>query len=141
VEVEMKNDEVESNASGVYCHGREDEEPLRFIGDLFTIKARSSHTSGAYSLMEMIVSPHAAGPPVHHHTDCEEAFYVISGELSFRVDDAEVDARAGTFIVVRRGARHTYTNPGDEPARVLVLISPPGFEQHFIDMGEPTGGE
>lgn len=121
----------------VYRHGREDERPFRFIGDVFTVKARSSDTGGAYSLTHMIVSPHAAGPPTHHHSDCEEAFYVLSGELDFRVDDAEISAPAGTFLVVPRGAHHTYSNPSDRPAQVLVLISPPGFEQHFLDMGEP----
>ena len=127
--------------SKVYRHGREDERPVKFIGDLFTIKARSSHTGGAYSLTETSVSPRAAGPPVHHHTDCEEAFYIVSGELEFRVDDVETRAPSGTFLVVPRGAQHTYCNPNDEPARVLVLISPPGFEQNFIEMGETAEGE
>ena len=125
--------------SPVYRHGREDEQPLSFIGDVFTVKARSADTGGAYSLTDMTVSPHAAGPPAHHHPDCEEAFYVVSGELAFRIDDAETSAPAGTFLVVPRGAQHCYTNPNDQPAQVLVLISPPGFEQHFLDMGEPMG--
>jgi len=124
----------------VYRHGPEENEPLGFIGDLFTIKARSTHTGGAYSLTEMTVSPHGAGPPAHHHTDCEEAFYVISGELRFEVDGSTIHAPSGTFVVVPRGAQHAYTNPAEQPAQVLVLISPPGFEQHFIDMGEATGG-
>lgn len=123
----------------VYRHGPEENEPHGFVGDLFTIKARSAHTSGAYSLTEMTVSPRAAGPPAHHHADCEEAFYVISGELEFEVDGAKVPAPSGTFVVVPRGAQHTYTNPAEQPAQVLVLISPPGFEQHFIDMSDATG--
>ncbi|MGI9430670.1 MAG: cupin domain-containing protein, partial [Myxococcota bacterium] len=76
-----------------------------------------------------------------HHTDCEEAFYVATGELRFEVDEVVISAPAGTFVVVHRGARHSYTNPADEPAQVLVLISPPGFEQHFIDMAAAAGGE
>lgn len=134
----MERDEVERDTVRVYRHGPEDNEPIRFIGDLFAIKATSTHTGGAYSLTEMTLSPHAPGPPTHHHADCEEAFYVMSGELSFEVDEVVVPAQSGTFIVVPRGAQHTYWNPSDEPARVLVLISPPGFERYFAEMGEAT---
>ena len=120
----------------IYRHGPEDDRPISFIGDLFTIKANSDATGGAYSLTEMIISPNAEGPPPHHHEDCEEAFYIVSGQLDFEVDDQPVSASAGSFVVVPRGARHAYCNPLNEPSRVLVMISPPGFEKEFERMGE-----
>ena len=124
------------NTMPAFRHGPEDDRPVSFIGDLFTIKARASDTNGAYSVTDMLVSPLAEGPPVHHHEDCEEAFYVVSGKLSFEIDGVEIGAPAGTFVVVPRGAEHTYTNPWNKPSRVVVLISPPGFERHFEEMGE-----
>ena len=128
MQVDMeRSDEAESATSRVYRHGPEDNRPIRFIGDLFTIKATSTHTGGAYSLTEMTVSPHAAGPTRHHHPDCEEAFYVMTGELGFEVDEVVIPARSGTFVVVPRGARHTYTNPGDEAARAWQRLSRAGF--------------
>ena len=120
----------------VYTHAPEDDRPINFIGDLFTIKAKADATNGAYSLTEMAVSPRAKGPPRHHHDDCEEAFYIVSGQLNFEVDGEAISARAGSFVVVPRGARHVYCNPLDEPSRVLVMISPPGFENEFERMGE-----
>jgi mannose-6-phosphate isomerase-like protein (cupin superfamily) len=120
----------------VFCHSPGEDEPIRFIGDVFTIKAQSSATGGAYSVTEMTVSPEAEGPPLHHHTDCEEAFYIIDGELEFEVDGTKYPAPSDSFLVVPRGAKHGYINPTREPARVLVLISPPGFEEHFREMGE-----
>lgn len=107
-------------------------------GDLFVVRATGDDTGGAYSLTEMTVAPRASGPHVHHHPDIEEAFYVVEGEIRLQVDGEEVAAPAGTFAVVPRGARPAYTNPRDEPARVLVIISPPGFEACFRDMGKPA---
>ena len=60
--------------------------------------------------------------------------------FAFEVEGVAIPAKQGDFVVVPRGAQHTYTNPGDTPAEVLVLISPPGFEQHFIEMGEAVEG-
>jgi mannose-6-phosphate isomerase-like protein (cupin superfamily) len=133
----MKRQPMKNRA--VYRHGPEDDQPIAFIGDLFTIKARSSDTNGAYSVTDMRVSPRANGPPLHHHEDCEESFYVVSGKLLFQIDGVEIPAPAGTFVVVPRGAEHSYTNPWNKPSRVVVLISPPGFERQFVEMGEYVG--
>lgn len=120
----------------IYRHGPEDDRPISFIGDRFAIKARANDTNGAYSLTEMIVSPKAKGPPPHHHEDCEEAFYIVSGQLDFELDGKAVSAPAGTFVVVPRGSEHIYSNPLDAPSMVLVMISPPGFEAEFERMGK-----
>jgi mannose-6-phosphate isomerase-like protein (cupin superfamily) len=130
----MESDETATRA--VYRHGPEDDRPINFIGDVFSIKAKTDATNGAYSLTEMIVSPKAKGPPPHHHEDCEEAFYIVSGQLDLEVDGEPVSAPAGTFVVVPRGSQHIYSNPLDEPSKVLVMISPPGFENEFERMGE-----
>ncbi|MFK7896134.1 MAG: cupin domain-containing protein [Myxococcota bacterium] len=126
----------ETSGQPVYHHSAEDDRPIRFIGDLFTIKADTNATRGAYSLTETLVSPKAEGPPPHHHDSCEEAFYIASGQLDFVVDGESLSAKAGSFVVVPRGAAHVYSNPLPEPARVLVMISPPGFEKEFERMGE-----
>lgn len=133
----MESDETRTRP--LYRHGPEDDRPISFIGDTFTIKAKTDATNGAYSFTEMIVSSKAKGPPPHHHEDCEEAFCVVSGQLDFEVDGEPVCAPAGTFVVVPRRSRHTYNNPLDEPSKVLVMISPPGFESEFERMGEFVG--
>src|SRR3712207_8119431 len=47
----------------------------------------------------------------------------------FRSDGVEVVAEAGSLLFKPRGEWHTFWNAGDEPARMLELISPGGFEQ------------
>jgi len=131
----------EAKSPPVYHHRPEDDRPISFIGDVFTIKATADATAGAYSVTEMTVSPTTKGPPPHHHESCEEAFYIVAGQLDFEIDGEPKSAPAGSFVVVPRGAEHVYTNPLDEPATVIVLISPPGFEKEFERMGEfiPSG--
>ena len=49
---------------------------------------RSEETCGHVSVIEIVVPPHSAGPPLHTH-DFDEAFYMLEGgELIFQVDDA-----------------------------------------------------
>ncbi|WHZ25813.1 MAG: hypothetical protein OJF51_000608 [Nitrospira sp.] len=97
-----------------------------------TYKARKEETRGAYALLEVIVA--GEGPPQHIHHAEEEAFYILEGELNVQVGQRIVKGTAGSFILVPRGTVHTYWKVGSAPAKLLVIISPPGFEQYFIDV-------
>ena len=119
-----------------FVHGPEEGQPVWLGGDLFVVKATGADTGGAYSVTEMTVAPKATGPHPHQHSDAEEAFFVMEGEIYLHLGDTTIAAPKGTFAVVNRGTTHTYSNPSDKPARVLVLLSPPGFEQNFAQMGE-----
>ncbi len=62
--------------------------------------------------------------PLHVHHRDDEAWYVLEGALAFRVDDEEVEARAGSAVVVPAGSPHAYWNPHPEPARYLLVMTP-----------------
>ena len=55
--------------------------------------------------------------------------------------EEEVVVRAGELVFKPRRQWHTFWNAGNEPARMLEIISPGGFEQAFRDIaaidGEP----
>jgi uncharacterized cupin superfamily protein len=62
--------------------------------------------------------------PLHvHHAD-DEAWYVLEGELGFRLGDREIIARAGSAVLASRGTPHTYWNAGDQEARYLLVMTP-----------------
>lgn len=62
--------------------------------------------------------------PLHvHHAD-DEAWYVLQGELGFRLGDRDVIARAGSGVLAPRGTPHTYWNAGAEEARYLLIMTP-----------------
>ena len=51
-----------------------------------------------------------------------------------------VVAEPGDLVFKPRDQWHTFWNAGDEPARILELISPAGFERYFdelIELPEP----
>jgi len=59
--------------------------------------------------------------PLHRHEE-DEAWYVLSGVLRIRMDGEEIDVPAGGAAVVPGGVAHTYGNPGQEPARYLLIM-------------------
>lgn len=90
-------------------------------------------TGGAFCVVEHPVDPGVLVPP-HTHTREDEFSYVIRGELGVRLGDHVFTAQAGDYVVKPRGVPHTFWNAGRDPALVLEIISPPGFDQFFRQM-------
>ena len=70
-----------------------------------------------------------SGPPrliaprhVHHKDD--EAWYVLEGILRVQSGENEIEARAGSAILVPRGTPHTYWNAGPGRLRYLLIMTP-----------------
>ena len=60
---------------------------------------------------------------------------MLDGTVTFWLDDAEMAGRAGDFLLVPRGASHTFGNQGDGPARLLVLHAP-AMDAYFEELHE-----
>jgi mannose-6-phosphate isomerase-like protein (cupin superfamily) len=105
---------------------------IQVPGHLITYKAMKEDTGGAYSLLEAIVM--GGGPPQHIHKAEEEAFYVLEGEVNIQIEDQTIRGAAGSFVLIPRGTVHTFWNAGSTPAKLLGIVSPPGFEQFFIEV-------
>ena len=58
------------------------------------------------------------------HTDEDDAFYVLDGELTFVLGDEDLPAPAGTFVLVPPSVGHTFANRTAEPVRVLNIHAP-----------------
>jgi hypothetical protein len=50
--------------------------------------------------------------------------------------DDVVVAETGDLAFKPRNQWHTFWNAGDEPCRILEIISPAGFERYFEEMGQ-----
>lgn len=112
-------------------------ESLWVVGELLTLKVVGTDTSGAFAVLEEITPPQG-GPPPHMHSREDETFYVLEGELEFRVSDRTILATAGSVIYGPRGILHTFKNVGTTPSRILVLVTPAGLEKMFEELGEPV---
>jgi quercetin dioxygenase-like cupin family protein len=106
-----------------------------FDGAVSTIKLRAASTNGTLGLIEASIPP-GAGPAAHAHSDTDETFYVLAGELEMLGGDAHFRAGPGDLVFVPRGSRHGFKNVGLHPARVLILFTPGGLEGLFEEGGD-----
>lgn len=102
------------------------------LGHEFTTKASPVTTRGAYTMLEQVCA--GPPPPMHIHDNEEEALYVLDGTIDIFLGDAVVDAWAGTFCMIPRGTVHSYRSTSPAPARLLLILSPPGFERFFEEV-------
>jgi quercetin dioxygenase-like cupin family protein len=102
---------------------------LGAIGARFMIEGEAS--GGGFSLVEHPMSPRALGAPLHRHTYEDEYSFVLEGRVGAQLGDEVVHGTPGDLIVKPRGQWHAFWNAGDEPARLLEIISPGGFERYF----------
>jgi quercetin dioxygenase-like cupin family protein len=109
---------------------------LAIPGGIITIKATGEDTGGTYAMIEMLVPPQS-GPPTHVHSREIESFYILEGSLSFWLSDRKFTGSAGCLVIAPPGNTHAFKNEGDEPARVLLLITPAGLEEFFQEVGVP----
>jgi uncharacterized cupin superfamily protein len=102
-------------------------------GSAMFFKATRASTNGAFSLMERTLPPGGRKPPPHIHTNCEEAFYVLDGEVEFSLDETTVVGRPDTFVLVPGGVAHTFGNAGTAQARLLVIHAP-AMDPYFVEL-------
>ena len=95
-------------------------------------------TGERFSLVEHPMGPRALAAPLHLHTREDEYSYVVKGRMGALLGDEVVYAEEGDYVYKPRNQWHTFWNAGDEPAYILEIISPAGFERFFeelVDMG------
>jgi len=99
------------------------------MGVRFMIDA--AQTGGGFSLVEHPMGPRALCAPLHRHTREDEYSYVLEGRVGALLGDEVVYGEPGDLMFKPRGQWHTFWNAGEEPARILEIISPGGFEGYF----------
>jgi mannose-6-phosphate isomerase-like protein (cupin superfamily) len=109
---------------------------LGMIGVRFMIDG--DETEGLLSLVEHPMPPRALAAPLHRHLREDEYSYVLEGRVGALLGDEVVYAGPGDLVFKPRNQWHTFWNAGDEPARILEIIAPSGFERFFeelVDLG------
>jgi mannose-6-phosphate isomerase-like protein (cupin superfamily) len=67
----------------------------------------------------------------HVHDGEDDAFYILSGEMTFEFGDRVVSAPPGTFVLAPPGVEHGFRNDGAEPVRMLNIHAPAGFDRRI----------
>jgi mannose-6-phosphate isomerase-like protein (cupin superfamily) len=115
---------------------------LGSIGVRFMIDGEEA--DGGFSLVEHPMSARALAAPLHRHNREDEYSYVVEGRVGALLGDEVLVGGPGDLIFKPRNQWHTFWNAGDEPARILEIISPAGFERFFeelVDLGGATQAE
>jgi quercetin dioxygenase-like cupin family protein len=109
---------------------------IAVVGDVYRFMATSDDTNGKYAMWEAIVPP-GGGPPPHVHSREEESFYILEGEITFQIGEERVVATAGTFANMPVGTPHSFKNESNQPAKMIISITPAGLEDMFFEFGVP----
>jgi mannose-6-phosphate isomerase-like protein (cupin superfamily) len=102
------------------------------VGARFIVDGGPSQ--GRFSLVEHPIVPRGLAAPMHRHTREDEFSYILQGRWGFQLGDDVVYAEPGDLVYKPRDVWHTFWNATDEPARLLEIISPAGFEGLFVEL-------
>ena len=80
-----------------------------------------SEHSPRLNVSVITMAPGADGPESHVHADEDDAFYILDGKLTFLLDEGDVAAPEGTFVLVPPGV-----------TRVLNIHAPAGFDRRLL---------
>ena len=100
-----------------------------------------AETGGTFSLVEHPIPPRALCAPLHRHDREDEYSYVLEGRMGALLGDEVVYAEAGDLVFKPRRQWHTFWNAGDEPCRILEIISSAGFEHFFDELGDAVASQ
>jgi quercetin dioxygenase-like cupin family protein len=98
-----------------------------------------AQTRGKLSLVELRGLPGSGPGP--HVDPWQESFYVLEGELTFRVEEdgmaRSIVAAPGDAVSIAPGVAHGFSVTSEEPARYLIAGTAAGIDTFFADAGEP----
>jgi quercetin dioxygenase-like cupin family protein len=97
-----------------------------------TYKAVAEETGGTYSLFEAVIEPGSAVPPHYGRYD-DETLWVLEGIFGLRLGDEMLELRPGSYAFVPRGTVHALANVGRGPGRLLLLVTPGGLCEKYLD--------
>jgi mannose-6-phosphate isomerase-like protein (cupin superfamily) len=93
-----------------------------------------SEAQERFALVEHLLSSRALAAPLHRHTREDEYSFILAGRMGALLGDDVVEAGPGDLVHKPRDQWHTFWNAGDEPCRLLEIISPAGFERFFAEL-------
>ena len=101
-------------------------------GNSLRILIAAAETGGTMSMVETLVKP-SSGPTYHSHAREDETFYVVSGTAEIWIGQEVFRCEAGDRVFGSRNVFHTYRNVGDADLKMILIYTPGGFEQSFLD--------
>ncbi len=113
--------------------------PLDVLGVPTLVKIAGSDVENRAAMFHLTV-PTMAGPPLHRPHREDEWMYILEGEITIQIDAEQTLAGPGTMAFAARGTVHTFQNFQKTPARMLVVVTPAGLDNFFLDVAGANQG-
>jgi quercetin dioxygenase-like cupin family protein len=97
----------------------------------------SEDTGGAFCLL-VDQPPVGWSLPPHLHRGTAETVHIVEGEFEIDIAGERQRLRAGHTVHVPADVVHSGGNVGLGPGRRVVIFSPAGMEQFFLETGAPA---
>jgi quercetin dioxygenase-like cupin family protein len=110
-----------------------------FLNTLTINKVGAAETDGRLSIVDHRVPPGFAAPP-HIHQASDETFLVLDGEVEGFCGNQAWRAGPDSLVFLPHGIPHGFQVSPAGPGRLIVIVSPGGFDQFVAAAGEPAAG-
>jgi quercetin dioxygenase-like cupin family protein len=107
------------------------------LTNLAVVHVSGEQTDGRFCLVEFL-TPSGDMTPLHSHLRDTQTTYVLEGELTVFDPGGSRLLRAGDFEHRGAGNPETGRVTSSEPARVLDINSPAGFDRFIAAAGRPA---
>src|SRR5919106_351695 len=132
-----KGKEKAMSQAGTIIRGEGEGERLWFAGGgLWTMKATSEETDGAFILVEDRMTE-GKMTPLHTHPNQDETLIVLEGEILIYAEGRAHRVGPRGVAVALRGAPHAFMVTS-ESALILTLQTPGSVEAFYRDASEPS---
>jgi quercetin dioxygenase-like cupin family protein len=123
--------------TGGFVMAADEGQAFWFVNTLTINKVRSDDSQGQMSIVDHRV-PAGFAPPPHIHQASDEAFLVLDGEFDGFCGDQAWRAGPGSLVYLPHGIPHGFTVSAAGPGRIIVVVSPGGFDQFVAAAGQPA---
>jgi mannose-6-phosphate isomerase-like protein (cupin superfamily) len=119
-----------------FAQGRQLDNSRWYMGNMMTFLVNSEQTNGAFSMTDYLSKP-GNEPPAHVHDREDEFVYVLEGRIDAYIGKEVFSAGQNEGVYFPKFVPHTFRIVTPQ-LRMLIWISPGGFEGYFRDMSEPA---
>ena len=123
--------------TGGFVMAADDGQAFWSLNTLTINKVRSDDSRGQLSIVDHRM-PAGFAPPPHIHQASDEAFLVLDGQFEGFCGDQAWQAGPGSLVYLPHGIPHGFTVSAAGPGRIIVVVSPGGFDQFVAAAGEPA---
>ena len=103
------------------------------LGNRIMFLNTAEETKGEFLKYEAVAKIGALSPPEHFHPIQTETFYILEGEIKFKINGKDVMAIGGDTISVPPKVRHTFQQSGSKELKMQVEFRPALRTEFFLE--------